>query len=201
MKNGKKKGFDVTPAAKFGIKAYRREIKKWRDDLRNIATGALQMQGIEDCERDNLRRALDSLLGPVLDGRQSHGCVDELVKIIGELPYAQDQAYALSKLWSAIGAAFIIGSRGIENPLTEKFREDEAAQSAALARSAKPRIKECDQIDEVIARHCAAYKNPKRAGNKSGIAEDILSDVNSDLARLRIKPFSKEALRKRIVLP
>jgi hypothetical protein len=193
-----RKSFDAND-----ISAYRREIKRWRDDLRDIATGALGMQGIEDSERDNLQRALDSLLGPVLKGRRSHGCVDELVKIISEFPYAHDQTYAFSKLWGVIGAAFIIGSRGIKNPLTQKFQEDKAEQSAAHARNAKPRIKEGDQINAVIARHCAdrCAVNPLRKKTKSGIAGDILEGVNAELWKSRINPLSKDALRRRIVLP
>jgi hypothetical protein len=129
--------------------------------------------------------------------------VDELVKIIGELPYAHAQAHALGQLWGAVGAAFIIGSRGIENPLTQKFLRDKTAQSTAQARSAIPRIKHRDQINEVVARHCAALwnRNPKRAKSKRGTAMDILVGVDSDLAELRIKPLGLDGLCRRIVLP
>jgi hypothetical protein len=179
MKNGEKKGFDVND-----VSAYVGEIEKWRDDLRDMATGALQMQGsIEESERDNLQRALDSLRS-----------VDELVKIIGELPYTHVQAHALGHLWGAIGAAFIIGSRGVENPVTQKFLKD---KMGAQARSGK----HTKEINEVVARHCAAraaLKNAKRAGNKLGTAKLILEGVNSDLAKLGIKPQSEEAVRARI---
>jgi hypothetical protein len=184
MRNGEKKGFDVND-----VSAYLGEIEKWRDDLRDMATGALQMQGIEESERYNLQRALDLLYS-----------IDELVKIIGERPYAHVQAHALGRLWGAIGAAFIIGSRGIENPVTQKFLKDKAAQSAAQARNARPSIRDRDQINEVVAQHCAALrdKNAKRAGNKLGTAKDILPGVNSDLAKLGIKPLGENGLRKRI---
>ncbi len=52
MKNGEKKGFDV-----FDVPAYLREIKEWRVNLRAIARGALDMQGIEESERYNLQRS------------------------------------------------------------------------------------------------------------------------------------------------
>jgi hypothetical protein len=186
-----REGFDVND-----VSAYRRTIEKWRDDLRNIATRTLQMQGIEEGERYNLQRALDSLYSRLADGTITSS-IDELVKIIGELPYAHAQAHALHQLWGAIGAAFVIGSRGIKNPLTEKFLRDSAAQ----ARNAKPRIRDRDQIRKVISRHVAGCKNRKRAGIKSAIAAEILAGVNSDLAKLRIKPFKQDGLRKLIVLP
>jgi hypothetical protein len=187
MKNGEKEGFDVSPPS-FGVSAYREEIEKWRDDLRDIAARALQMQGVEDSERYNLQRALELLYS-----------IDELVKIIGERPYAHVQAHALGRLWGTIGAAFIIGSRGIKNPLTQKFLEDKWAQSTAQARNALPRTRDRDQINAIVARHCAAYKNRKRAGNKRGTAEDILPGVNAELAESGIKPpLSLNALRKRV---
>ena len=187
MKNGEKQGFDPND-----VTAYLELIQSWRDDLRDMATGALQMQGIEESERYNLQRALDLLCS-----------IDELVKIIGERPYAHAQAHALGQLWGAIGAAFIIGSRGIENPLTQKILKDKAAQSAAQARNARPSTRDRDQINEVVARHCAELweKNAKRAGNKLGTAKDILPGVNSDLAKLGIKPLGLDGLCKRIVLP
>jgi hypothetical protein len=186
MKNGEKKGFDVND-----VSAYLGEIEKWRDDLRDMATGALQMQGIEESERDNLKRAIDLLRS-----------IDELVKIIGERPYAHAQAHALGQLWGAIGAAFIIGSRGIDNPLTQKILKDKSTKRVAGARSAKPRIKERDQINAVVARHCADRwaENPLRKKTKSGTARDILEVVNADLVKLRIKPLSEEAVRKRIAV-
>jgi hypothetical protein len=137
------------------------------------------MQGIEESERDNLKRALNSL-----------GSIGELVKVIGELPYTHAQAHALGQLWRAIGAAFIIGSRGIKNPLTQKFLNDNAAR----ARSAK----RTDEINEIVARRVTGCKNSKRVGNKAGTAAEELAGVNSDLEKLGIKPLSKEGLRKRI---
>jgi hypothetical protein len=185
MKNGEKEGFDVND-----VSAYLREVKKWRVDLRRIAIGALQMPGVEDSERENLRRA-----------RKSLRSIHELVKIMGELPYTHAQAHALSHLWGTIGAAFVIGSRGIKNPLTEKFLQDKTAQSTAHARNAIPRIKHRDQIDEIVARHVAGCKNPKRAGSKAGIADKILAGVNADLKKeLGIDPLSLDWLRKRIIL-
>jgi hypothetical protein len=181
MRNGGKKG--SVPY----IPAYLDLIQLRRDDLRDKAAGALQMQGIEESERDNLERALKLL-----------GSIDELVKIIGESPCAHVQkAHALVHLWSAIGAVFIIGSRGIKNPITEKFLKD----SVAGARSAKPRIKERDQINAVVARHVADChaKNPLRKKTKSGTATDILEGVNADLVKLRIEPPLKHyGLLKRI---
>jgi hypothetical protein len=170
----KREGFDPS------VSAYLELIQSWRNDLRDMATGALQMQGVEDSERDNLQRALDSLRS-----------IDELVKVIGELPYTHVQTFALSHLWGVIGAAFVIGNRGCENPVAQKFLKD---KMGAQARSGK----HTKEINEVVARHCAALKNAKRAGNKLGTAKDILLGVNSDLAKLGIKPQSEEAVRARI---
>jgi hypothetical protein len=174
------------------VSAYLEFIQKWHDDLRNIATSTLQMQGIEDGERDNLKRALNSLYS-----------IDELVKIIGEHPSVCVQAHGFHNLWSIIAAAYVIGNRGAENPVTQKFLKDKTAQSTAQARSAKPSTRHRDQINEIVARHCAALwnKNAKRAGNKLGTAKDILPGVNSDLAKLGIKPLGLDGLCKRIVLP
>ena len=98
----------------------------------------------------------------------------------------------------AMGAVYIIGTRGTENPLTQKIRKDKAAQSTAKARNAIPRIRDGDRINKVIDRHCTAYKNRKRAGNKRGTAEDILPGVNAELVESEINPLSLDALRKRI---
>ena len=114
MKNAEKEGFDVND-----VSAYLELIQSWRDDLRDMATGALQMQGIEESERDNLKRAVNSLYS-----------IDELIKIIGELPYAHAQAHALGQLWGVIGAAFIIGNRGSENPVAQKFLKDKMGAQA-----------------------------------------------------------------------
>ena len=186
MRNGEKKSL-----APYGP-AYRDLIQLRRDDLRRIATEALQMQDIEESERDNLELALRLL-----------GSIDELVKIIDKHPSRVQQAHALVHLWKVIGAGVIIGSRGIKNPITEKFLKDKTAQSAAQARNARPSTRDRDQINEVVARRCAALwgKNPKRARNKLGTAKDILPGVNSDLAKLGIKPLGLDGLCKRIVLP
>jgi hypothetical protein len=180
MKNGEKEGFDVND-----VSAYLELIQSWRDSLHDIATGALQMQGIEESERDNLKRALNSLYS-----------IDELVKIIGEHPYTHVQAHGFHNLWSIIGAAFIIGSRGIENPLTQKILKDERAKSTARARSGKPSTRHRDQINEVVGRHSADHTNPRRQ-NANAKATDILEAVNSDLAKLGIT-LTHESLRKKI---
>src|ERR1700681_194747 len=172
MKNGGKKLY--TPA-------YLDLIQVRTDNLRDTAKRTLQMPGIEEGERDNLDLALKRL-----------GSIDALVKIIRKRPDA------LVHLWKAMGAVYIIGTRGTENPLTQKIRKDKAAQSTAKARNAIPRIRDGDRINKVIDRHCTAYKNRKRAGNKRGTAEDILPGVNAELVESEINPLSLDALRKRI---
>jgi hypothetical protein len=167
MRNGGKK--DSVP---YGP-AYLDLIRLRTDDLRDTASRTLQMPNIEEGERDNLDLALKSL-----------GLIDELVKVIRKRPDA------LVALWRAMGAVYIIGTRGTENPLTEKFRRDKTAQSTAHARNAKPSVRNRDQINEVVARHVAGCKNPKLVA---------LAGVNADLKKLRLRPLpSKEALRKRI---
>jgi hypothetical protein len=94
------------PAANLG------KVETWRDDLRDMATVTLEMLeniGGNERERDDLNRASDSLRS-----------IDELVKIIGELPYTHAQAHALGQLWAVIGAAFVIGSRAVKNPVSGK---------------------------------------------------------------------------------
>jgi hypothetical protein len=174
MRNGGKKAEPYGPA-------YLDLIRLRTDDLRDTANRTLQMPNIEESERDNLNLALKSL-----------DLIDELVKVIRKRP---DDLVAL---WRVMGAVYIIGTRGTENPLTEKSRKD----SVAGARSAKPRIEHRDQINEVVARHCAALweKNAKLATTKKGTAAAILAEVNSDLAKLGIEPLTEEALRKRIHL-
>jgi hypothetical protein len=177
MKNRGKKG--LVPYSP----AYRDLIQLRRDDLRDNAAGVLQMQGIEESERDNLERALDLL-----------GSIDALVKILDKHPSHVQQAHALVHLWKVIGAVFIIGSRGIKNPITEKFLKDKTAQSTARARDAKRSA----EINEVVARHVAGCKNSKRVGNKAGTAAEILTAVNADLAESGLGRLDKDALRKRI---
>ena len=179
MRNGGKK--DLVPYSP----AYRDLIQLRSDDLRGIATRALEMPGIEESEQDNIERALK-----LLDS------IDELVKILDKRPSHVQQAHALVHLWKVIGAVFIIGSRGIENPLTEKFRKDKRAQSTAHARNAKPSTKYRDQINKVVKRHSGDHTNPRRQ-NPNAKAIDILEAVNSDLAKLGIT-LTHESLRKKI---
>jgi hypothetical protein len=184
MRNGGKKG--LVP---YGP-AYRDLIQLRRDDLRGIATRALEMQGIEESERDNIERALDLL-----------GSIDALVKILDKHPSHVQQAHALVHLWKVIGAVFVIGSRGIKNPLTEKFLKDKTAQSTAHARDGRKPTKHRGPIDKIIADHVADYgklKGPKRT-SKKGIAERIHAGVMADLKKkLGIGPFGPDWLRKRI---
>jgi hypothetical protein len=180
MKNGEKKGFDVND-----VSAYLEEIEKWRDILQVTMTSALKIEGIKQSEQKELALAVNCIAS-----------IDHLAKVISGLPYTHEQAYALSQLLRIMGAAFIAGKYDSECPIAQKVR----AMWAARARSAKPRTKHRDQIIEVVARHCAALwdKNPKRAATKKGTAEDILTDVNSDLTMLGIKPLTDESLRKKI---
>jgi hypothetical protein len=102
-----REGFDASD-----VSAYLELIQTWRDDLRDMATVTLKMLeniGGTKCERDDLDRALASLRS-----------IDELVKIIGELPYTHVQAHALHQLWAVIGAAFVVGSRAVKNPVSGK---------------------------------------------------------------------------------
>jgi hypothetical protein len=183
MRDGEKKGFDVND-----VSAYLEEIEKWRDILQATLTSALTIEGIKESEQKELALAVNCIAS-----------IDHLAKIITELPHTHDQAYALSRLLSIIGAAFVAGKYDSESPIAQKVR----ARWAAQARSAKPSTKHRDQINEVVARHCAALwdKNPKRARNKLGTAKDILPGVNSDLAKLGIKPLGLDGLCKRIVPP
>jgi hypothetical protein len=102
-----REGFDAND-----VSTYLELIQKWHDDLRDFATVTLEMlknMGGNERERDDLNRALNSLRS-----------IDELVKIIGELPYTHVQTHALHQLWAVIGAAFVIGSRAVKNPVSGK---------------------------------------------------------------------------------
>jgi hypothetical protein len=180
MKNKEKEPFDVSPPS-FGVSAYVGEIEKWRNDLRDIATGALQMQGIEESERYNLKRAINLLCS-----------IDELVKVIGESPYAHAQAHALGQLWGAISAAFIIGSRGIKNPLTQKFLEDRMVRARGGKRT--------EEGDEIICKEARELyrRNATRVGNESGTAKDILLKVNSERKKRGMEDTTDDAIRRRI---
>jgi hypothetical protein len=171
-----------------GRGAYLKEIENWRDILHGALTDTLKMEGIKDAERKELTLALDCVAS-----------IDHLVRFITEtVPHAHDQAYALSRLWSAIGAAFVTGKYDSENPIARTAM----TRLAARARSFKPRIRDRDKIMEVIERHRVALwaRNPKRVGNANATAADILPGVNSDLAGLGIKPLSRDGLRKKLRL-
>jgi hypothetical protein len=172
MKNGEKEGFDVND-----VSAYVGEIEKWRDDLRDMATGALQMKGIEESERYNLKKALDSLRS-----------IDELVKIIGERPYAHVQAHALSHLWSVLGAAFVIGSRAVKNPISGKIQTKKAHESKTMK----------SQCQREIVGRCAASlweRKPIFWDNAEGTAAEILSLFNGELSKANQKQVSKRVIR------
>ncbi len=172
MKNGEKQGFDPND-----VTAYLELIQSWRDDLRDMATGALQMQGIEGSERKSLKRALDSLRS-----------IDELVKLIGERPYAHVQAHALSQLWTVITAAFVIGSHAVKNPITGKTQTKQAnktktARSQLIVKISIPYVRSLWQ------------KNPKHRASLDGTAREILANVNEDLNRISQKPTTSRAIR------
>ena len=167
-----REGFDAND-----VSTYLELIQKWRDDLRDMATGALQMQGIEETERDNLKRALNSL-----------GSIGELVKIIGELPYAHAQAHALGQLWGIIGAAFVIGSHAVKNPIIGKTQTKQAnktkiARSQLIVKISIPHVRSLWQ------------KKSKRRASLDGTAREILANVNEDLKRTGQKPTTSRAIR------
>jgi hypothetical protein len=199
---------------------YRDLIQVRRDDLRSIATGALEMlakrleggadvgdelddieqvaapvepgndqEGIEEIERDNIQRALDWL-----------GSIDELVKIIDKRPSHVQQAHApLEHLWKVIGAAVIIGTRGIENPLTKKFRKDETDQRAAHARKNRKPTKHRDKIDTIVTDVVTACTNSSlRAGSATGIAEALHGKFSAKLKKKLRTKRTVAWFRKRI---
>jgi hypothetical protein len=113
-----REGFDPNDVC-----TYLELIELWRDHLRDMATGTLEMLeniGGTERERDDLNRALGSLRS-----------IDELVKIIGGLPYTHAQTHALHQLWAVIGAAFVIGSRAVKNPVSGKVGTAAARSKAA----------------------------------------------------------------------
>ncbi len=147
-----REGFDAND-----VSAYLEEIEKWRDDLRDFATDALEMLeniGGNKCERDNLDRALASLRS-----------IDELVKIIGELPYTHVQTHALHQLWAVIGAAFVIGSRAVKNPVSGTV-----VTAPGRSKAAEKREPDNERIRQAIAEAEKIYP-PDRRGNIKRIAQ------------------------------
>ena len=167
-----REGFDPND-----VSTYLELIQFWRDGLRDKATWALQMQGIGESERYNLQRALDSL----------HS-IDELIKIISERPYAHAQAHALGQLWAVIGAAFVIGSRAVKNPISGKIQTKRAHESRAME----------SQCQREIVGRCAASlweKKPIFLDNAEGTAKEIFSLVNGELLKTSHKQITKRVIR------
>jgi hypothetical protein len=139
-----REGFDASD-----VSAYLELIQTWRDDLRDMATVTLEMLeniGGTERERDDLNRALDSLRS-----------IDELVKIIGELPYAHARAHALHQLWAVIGASFVIGSRAVKNPVSGKV-----GTAPGRSRLAEKRAPADQHIREAITKAAKSCPLPPR---------------------------------------
>jgi hypothetical protein len=153
-------GFDAND-----VSTYLELIQKWHDDLRDMATGALQIQGIGKSERKNLEKALNSLRS-----------IDELVKIIGELPYTHVQAHAQHQLWAVIGAAFVIGSRAVKNPISGKIQTNKAHKS----KTTKSRT-----VRDIVSRCAASFweRKPSFKDNPGGTATGIFDLVNGELPK------------------
>jgi hypothetical protein len=148
--------------------AYLEEIEKWRDDLRDMATVTLEMLekiGGNERERDDLNRALDSLRS-----------IDELVKVIGELPYTHVQAHALGQLWAVIGAAFVIGSRAVKNPVSGKVQTKGAHKSITT---------KSQHVRDIVERCAAPFweRKPSFRDNPGGTATGIFDLVNGELPK------------------
>jgi hypothetical protein len=169
-------------------------VEDWRDILLASLNGALTMDGIKLDERKDIEVAARCIAS-----------VDHLAKIIDRLPYSHEQAYAFSQLRNIMGAAFVAGKCDSESPTTKKLTNKwaaeqaakQAAQSIAHARKAKPSTKHRDKIDEVVGQCSKDHKNSMRQ-NANAKALDILTAVNSELAKLKIKPLTHNALRKKI---
>jgi hypothetical protein len=108
------------------------------------------------------------------------------VKILQELPHEHEQAYALQCLWNAITASFVVGSRGVRNPVLEKL-------SAKRARAGK----RTPAFDSIVAQERDALwsKKPRRRGNANATANEILDTVNKRLSESGMEPKTADAVR------
>jgi hypothetical protein len=165
------------------------EIKRWRDILNDAATSTLtggdastvgklsKMQrldpkDISEEEKKNIERARDHLAS-----------IDELIKIARTLP-EHAQEHMLRSVWNTIGATHVIASRAFVNAMSW----DRVHKSTASARKARG----SDRFDELVLveRDALWRRNPKRKGNASGTAKDILENV-----RARCPDASAESIR------
>jgi hypothetical protein len=180
MKNGEKEGFDVND-----VSAYLDQIQSWQDLLRTAATSAWKMDGIKDAERQELELAV-----------RCAASVDHLAKVISGLPYTHEQAYALSKLLSIMGAAFIAGKYDSESPIAQKLLKDERVERMVRTRSGK----RTEEGDEIICKEAQELyrRNSTRVGNESGTAKDILLKVNSERKKRGMEDTTDDAIRRRI---
>jgi hypothetical protein len=197
-------------------------LQEWYDGLRDIAADAFKTEGIGEEEKQDVQRALKSLdaIGKLVQivtdpYRGTLGLVDEggeptwLTR--GQLDFtrmlsiaasnasrltAQEAvhvSYGLSCVWNVVGAAFVVGSHGVKNPIKQRLQK----AGAQAARDAK----RSDDIDEVVHRHrdMLRARKPSFIGNDHGTAMQICEGVNADLAKMGIKrPLSANAIRKRM---
>jgi hypothetical protein len=163
------------------VTAHLKEVETWRDILHSSMGSALKMDNLKNEEARELALGVKCI-----------EAIDHLTKTIAELPYTHTQAYALSKLLSIMGAAFVAGKYDAEAPIAKKVR----AKWAAHARSRK----RTDEGDEIIRKQAEKLyqKNKMRVGNASGTADDILVAVNAERARRSMRPTTAGAIRKRI---
>lgn len=121
------------------------------------------------------------------------GAVEELEKVIGEHPHASAQAHALTELWGALGAAFLIGNRAAENPITERIVRDEEEASAANARRVKAELIESGDRAIIECVHSMWKNRPTLQSSAGATAAEIIE--SGALPGLKI---GSSALEKRV---
>jgi hypothetical protein len=163
-----RKEFEPTEESYVGL------VLEWQKHLREIANHTLKTAEPDEVDRADLEGAIRSL-----------GYVDQLVKILQKLPYEHDRIYTLQCLWNAITAGFVVGSRGVSNPVLEKL-------TAKKMRDGK----RTDEFDNIVKyeRDSLWKRKPSFKNNRSGTAGEIQAAVNRRLRESEVGEKTQNAI-------
>ena len=119
---------EYDPAAeRTKLTALRAKLAAFVEMLAETALTSAALDKLTTDEKTALRKTVERL----------RGAVEEIEKVIAEHPHASVQAHALTELWGALGAAFLIGNRATLNPISERLDHQDKIERAAKARRAK----------------------------------------------------------------
>jgi hypothetical protein len=156
----------------------RRELEQFVEFLIDTGTDSLQSK-IPD--REDLQRAVARL----------GGSVGEVIHAIEQSESGEAHEHALRCLWSVLGDAFIIGSRGTLSDNSEAVARRWQAEKARVARS---RQRQQDPTIRILAEVVDRLRRPGDEAHPHKMADAWLSEANQVLEAEGLRPVKRDRL-------